>query len=167
MDVGSNPGVLLLIQKCFSICILAVRHCTDKHPGLDDFSSFRINHFRWITRPVNLYLFPGLPVDMHGRPFLLLILLKMVAELGIHERLLARLLTVFKVFSPKQFLCDTVLLKLLPHVFEIRHSPIRFLRIVAIGEKELFDFAICHVARRLPFKACFICKLDGTGCCIA
>ena len=58
---------------------------------------------------------------MHGCAALLLILLDVITELGIHERLIAGLAAFLQVLRPEEFLVDTVAVQLLLDVVEIRH----------------------------------------------
>ena len=58
---------------------------------------------------------------MHGCTTLLLILLDVITELGIHEWLVAGLAALLQVLRPEEFLVDTVAEQLLLNVVEIRH----------------------------------------------
>ena len=96
-------------------------HDTHKKKYRDDLSGIRIDDLRRIFCPVNFDLLAGLSVDMHGCAALLLILLDVITELGIHERLIAGLAAFLQVLRPEEFLVDTVAEQLLLDVVEIRH----------------------------------------------
>lgn len=85
ISLGGDPCPLLFIDKGFDEGILAISHNTDKNPGSGDLTSIRINDFRRISSPIYLDLLPRFSRDMHGGAALLLILLDVIAELGIHE----------------------------------------------------------------------------------
>ena len=63
--------------------------------------STTISDLSRIARPVNLDLFAGLPGKVHCGIPLLLILLDVIAELGIHERVITGGPAVLKVFRPQ------------------------------------------------------------------
>ena len=100
MYMGRDPGFLLHIQKRFDVCILAVGHDTDKDIGFQDLACIRVDDRGRVTCLVNLNLLAGFPADMHGCTVFLLILLDVVAELGIHERLFTICTAVLHVLSP-------------------------------------------------------------------
>lgn len=59
----------------------------------------RIGTIGCIASPVHLHLLTGFPVDMHGGTPFVFVLLDVVAELGIHQRVLTGLSAVLHVFS--------------------------------------------------------------------
>lgn len=101
MDMCFDPGTFLLIDECFDEGILAVGHNADKDPGICDLAGIKISDLSRIARPVNLDLFAGLPGKVHCGIPLLLILLDVIAELGIHERVITGGPAVLKVFRPQ------------------------------------------------------------------
>ena len=121
VDMCCNPRVLLLIHKCFHIWILAVGHYSYENMGIQNLAGIRVNDMCRISGPVNLNLLSGLAVDVHSGAALLLVLLDIIAELGIHERLITSEATFLKVFCPKELLVYSVAEKFLADVGIIRH----------------------------------------------
>ena len=89
----------VFIRKRRHIRILVVCHYTDKNIGFHDFAGIRINQPGGITCSVNFRLLCRFLVDMHGCTALVLILLKLVSELGIHEGFFTGMAAVFHGFS--------------------------------------------------------------------
>ena len=100
MYMGTDPGFLLHVQKCFDVCIPAIGHDADKDIGFQDLACIRVDDRGRVTCSVNLNLLAGFTTDMHGCTVLLLILLDVVAKLGIHERFFAICTAVLHVLSP-------------------------------------------------------------------
>lgn len=121
VNVSGDPRTLLLVDESLYKWILAVCHNAHKEEGWNDLAGIWIDDLRRIPCPVNFDLFAGLSVDMHGCAALLLILLDVITELGIHERLIAGLAAFLQVLRPEEFLVDTVAVQLLLDVVEIRH----------------------------------------------
>ena len=69
----------------------------------------------------HFHLFTGLAVDMHGSTSLLLILLNVIAELGIHERFITISTAFLHVFCPQELFSDSVTEQLFTDVILIRH----------------------------------------------
>ena len=80
-----------------------------------------IDDLRRVPCPINFDLLAGLSVDMHGCAAFLFVLLDVITELGIHERLIAGLAAFLQVFCPEELFVDTVAEQLLLDVVEIRH----------------------------------------------
>lgn len=120
MYMCGNPCTLLLIDKGFNVRILAVRHNANKEKGLDNLAGIRIRDLSRISGPVNLDLFTGLPIDVHGGAAFLLILLDVMAELGIHKRPVTGLTAFLKVFRPEELLIDSVSEQFLLDVGKVR-----------------------------------------------
>ena len=97
--------------------------CDDpyKEPCRNDLTSVRICDKGRVSCPVNFYLFSRFPADMHGCIPFLLILLDVIAELGIHERLVAGLAAFYQVFCPEEFFVDSVTEQFLLDVIKVRH----------------------------------------------
>ena len=89
MCMCGDPCALLLVDKGLYVWILAIRHNSNEKVGRDDLTGIRIRDLSRITSPVNFDLFTRLPVDMHGCTPFLFVLLDMITELGVHERLIA------------------------------------------------------------------------------
>ena len=123
MHMRFDPRRFTLIDECFSICILAVRHYTDEDPCFGKLSGIRINDLCRITSPVNFDLFTGLAWNVHSSTALFFILLYVMTELRIHKRLIASLTTLFKIFCPQQFLGYAVALQLFADILEVWHAP--------------------------------------------
>ena len=121
MDMGGDPCPLLFIDKGFDEGILAISHDTDKNPGSGDLTSIRIDDFRRVSSPIYLDLLPRFSRDMHGGAALLLILLDVIAELGIHEGIVAILTTFLEVFCPEKLPVDAIPEQFFPDVIIIRH----------------------------------------------
>ena len=119
VNVSGDPRTLLLVDESLYKWILAVCHNAHKEEGWNDLAGIWIDDLRRIPCPVNFDLFAGLSVDMHGCAALLLILLDVITELGIHERLIAGLAAFLQVLRPEEFLVDTVAVQLLLDVVEI------------------------------------------------
>ena len=58
---------------------------------------------------------------MHRSAAFLLVLLDVIAELRIHEGIIAGLAAFLEVFCPKEFLIDSAAKQLLLDVVEVRH----------------------------------------------
>lgn len=56
MDRCIDPWLLLHIQKCFHVCILAVSHYTNKDVCFNDFAGIRIGDCCRITCPTPIYI---------------------------------------------------------------------------------------------------------------
>ena len=121
MDVSSDPCPLLFIDEGFDKGILAISHNTDKNPGSGDLTSIRINDFCRISGPIYLDLQPRFSRDVHGGAALLLILLDVIAELGIHEGIVAILTAFLRVFRSEKLPVDDIPEQFLPDVIIIRH----------------------------------------------
>ena len=74
-----------------------------------------------ITGPVNFNLLCGLTVDMHGGAAFLLILLDVIAELGVHKRLITGKAAFFQVLCPEEFFVHPMVEKFLADMGIIRH----------------------------------------------
>ena len=122
VDMCCNPRVLLLIHKCFHIWILAVGHYSYENVGIQDFAGIRVNDMCRISGPANLNLLSGLAVDVHGGAVLLLVLLDIITELGMHERLITSEATFLKAFCPEELLVYSVAEQFLADVGIIRHT---------------------------------------------
>ena len=118
-----NPCGLLLIREGLNIRILTVCHNPDEDMGFCDLAGIGIDQFSLIPGPVNLHLFCRLTVDVHGGAVLVFVLLDVIAELRIHERIFAGLPAFLHVFCPQELLGHTVSQELLANVIIIRHSP--------------------------------------------
>ena len=121
MDMGGNPCLLLFIDERFDKSILAVGHDTDKDPRFGNLTGIRINDLCRIASPVNLDLLACFSRDVHSSAPLLLVLLNVIAELGIHQSLITILTAFFKVFRPEELLVDTIFEQFLTDVVEVRH----------------------------------------------
>ena len=120
--MSTDPGVLLFIQKSLDVRVLAIRQDTNKDVGVDDLTSIGINDLGRIASPINLDLFTWLPRDVHRCSTLLLILLDIITELRIHQRIIAVKTAVLKILSPQELLVHTVAEQFLPDIVIIRHS---------------------------------------------
>ena len=105
--VGIGGGSVLDVAK--SLCCMHDLDITD------------IDDLRRVPCPINFDLLAGLSVDMHGCAAFLFVLLDVITELGIHERLIAGLAAFLQVFCPEELFVDTVAEQLLLDVVEIRH----------------------------------------------
>src|SRR5699024_656222 len=121
VDMCSNPRWLLFVHECFHIWILAVSHYSYENVGVQDLASIRINDMCRISSPIYLNLLCRFAVDMHGSTALLLILLDVIAELGIHKRLISGEAAFLKVLCPEEFLVHAIAEKFLPDISVIRH----------------------------------------------
>ena len=74
-----------------------------------------------ISSPIYLNLLCRFAVDMHGGTALLLILLDVIAELGIHKWIITGKAAFLKVLCPKEFLVHAVAEKFLSDMSVIRH----------------------------------------------
>lgn len=79
---------------------------------------------------------------MHGHPAFLLLLLDVVAELRVHERLAVAESAALAVFGPKQFLRHAVPKQLLADVLEV-YRVARVCRF-PVGEERLLDCRVVH-----------------------
>ena len=89
--------------------------------GIQDFAGIRINDMCRISGPVNFNLFCRFAVDMHSGTALLLILLDVIAELGIHKRLISGEAAFLKVLCPEELLIYSIAEKFLADMLVIRH----------------------------------------------
>ena len=121
MYMSGDPCTLLLIDKGFNVRILPVRHNANKEKGRDGLAGIWIRDLSRISGPINLDLFTGLPIDVHGGAAFLLILLDVIAELGIHKRLITGLTAFLKVFRTKEILIDSISEQFLLDVGKVRH----------------------------------------------
>ena len=80
---------------------------------------------------------------MHGSTSFLLILLDVVAELRIHERLIAVGTAVLHVFSPQELFTDSVAEQLLTDVSIIRY-PLVCRYLALFREHELLKLCVGH-----------------------
>ena len=122
LDMSFNPVACFLIHVCFYKSILAVSQYPYKDPCLCDLSGVRIKDVGGITCPVNFNLFTRLSRDMHGSPAFLFILLDVVAELGIHERLFVAHTALLTVFYPEKLFVDSISQKFFANVVKVRHA---------------------------------------------
>ena len=96
-----------------------------------------------IPGPVNLYDFRGAARDMHSRPALLFLLLDVVAELRVHQRLGILEPAFFKIFRPEELLVHAVSKQFVFDMLKIRHFPVcGFLGRISIGMNNFVNFPI-------------------------
>lgn len=70
-------------------------------------------------------LLTGLAIDVHGSTSFLLILLDVIAELRIHERLIAVGTAALHVFSPQELFTDSVAEQFFVDVVVVWHTLLR------------------------------------------
>ncbi len=121
MDVRGNPGRLFFINRSLNIGILSVSHYANEKICVGNFAGIRIDDVGRIARPINFYLFTWFVVDVHRCTVFLLILLDLIAELGIHKRLIAGLAAFLKVFCPQKLFVDAIAEQFLSDISKIRH----------------------------------------------
>ena len=80
---------------------MAVHKHADKDEYRCDFAGIRVNDCCRIPNPVDLYLLTGLVAYMHGSATFLFILLDVIAELRVHERIFTIKASFLQIFSPK------------------------------------------------------------------
>lgn len=122
VNVGGNPCTLLLIDESFNVRVLAVRHDAHEEKSRDNLTGIRIGDLSRISSPIDLDLLTGLSVDMHRSTAFLLVLLDVIAELGIHERIIAGLTAFLQIFRPEKLLIHSISKQLLLDVAEVRHA---------------------------------------------
>lgn len=99
MNMCGVPRGLLFVDKSLCKGVLAISHYTNENPGWCGLPGIRINDLGGISGPVNLDLLTGFPRNVHGGSPLLLILLDVIVELRVHERIFA-ILSAFVSGSP-------------------------------------------------------------------
>lgn len=98
--------------------------------------------------------------DVHGRPAFLFLLLDVVAELRVHERLAVAEPAALAVFGPKQFLRHAVPEQLLADVLEVyRVAPLCRL---PVGEERILDCRVVHAFGMRPVDFGCRCHLHDT-----
>ena len=110
-----------MIHKGFHVWILTVGHNTHENLSIQNFAGIWVDDVRRITCPVDLDLFCGPAIDMHGSAALLLILLDVVAELRVHKWFFFGETAFFKILCPKELLIHSVPKKLFADMLEIGH----------------------------------------------
>lgn len=108
VDMCGNPRLLLFIHECLYIRVLAVGHHSYENVSIQNFAGIWICDMCRISSLVYLDLFRRLTVDMHSSTALLLILLDVIAELGVHKRLISGETTFLKALCPKEFFVYSV-----------------------------------------------------------
>ena len=88
---------------------MAICHYADKDICRYDLPGIRIDQPGGIASPVNLHLLRRFAIDMHGGTAFIFVLLDVIAELRIHERLVTGLAAVLHVFRPQELLGNAVL----------------------------------------------------------
>lgn len=141
--MGGDPCTLLLNDESFNVWILTIRHNSHEEERRDDLAGLRICDLSRISCPVNLDLFAGFPVDVHGGTTFLFVLLDVIAELRIHQRFVAGLTVLLKVFRPEKLFVDSIAEKLLLDVIEVRH-PFIGACFGLLGKHKLFESSICQ-----------------------
>lgn len=85
---------------------------------------------------------------MHGGATFLLILLDIIAELRVHERIFTGKTTFLQIFSPKQLLVCAVFEQFLTNILIIRHAPLRGIDLFPLSrEQESFKKSV-RIRRR-------------------
>lgn len=119
--MGSDPGVLLRVQKSFRISITRVRKNSDKQIRVQLLSGVGIHEMCRLTGPVHLRGLAGLMFQTHGSfgfldevGVVLVELCGLIQQLTVCAALLA-------VFHPRQTQCYTALLHFLMDVLVVRH----------------------------------------------
>ena len=81
--------------------MLAVSHYANEYISFGNLSGIRIDDLCRISRPVHFDLLPGLAGDMHGGATLLLMLLNVIAELRVHQGIIAVTSAVLEILCPE------------------------------------------------------------------
>ena len=97
---------------------------------------------------------------MHGRPAFLFLLLDVVAELRVHERLAVAEPAALAVFGPQQFLRHAVPKQLLADVLEV-YRVARLCRF-PVGEERLLDCRVLHALGMRPVDPGRVRRLHDT-----
>ena len=91
VNVSGDPRTLLLVDESLYKWILAVCHNAHKEEGRNDLAGIWIDDLRRSPAQSTSICSPGFRLICMVAPALLLILLDVITELGIHERLIAGL----------------------------------------------------------------------------
>lgn len=97
---------------------------------------------------------------MHGRPAFLFLLLDVVAELRVHERIAVAEPAALAVFGPQQFLRHAVPEQLLADVLEV-YRVARLCRF-PVGEERLLDYRVLHALGMRPVDPGRVRRLHDT-----
>ena len=89
---------------------------------VDYLAGVRIDDGSRIACPVNFDLFSGFTVYVHRCTAFLLVLMDIMAEPGIHQRIVSIEHAFFEVFRPKELLIDTIAEQFLTDVIIIWHA---------------------------------------------
>lgn len=114
----------VFIHECFYVWVLAVGHDSHENVSIQDFAGIRINDVCRISSPIYFNLFCRFSIDMHSGTALLLILLDVIAELGIHKRLISREAAFLKVLCPEKLFIYSIAEKFPADMGIIRHTPV-------------------------------------------
>ena len=124
VNVCCDPRFLLFIYESLGISILAVGASSYKDPCISNLTVVRIDDVSRISGPVDFHLLSRFSWDMHGGTAFLLILLDVIAELRVHERLLIIHTAHLAVLCPKKLFGYTVAKQFLTNVRKVWHRTV-------------------------------------------
>ena len=160
VHVRPDPVPRLLVGERLHVGVLAVRQSRDEQVGVHGFTRVRVDDVRRVPGPVHLHGFRGAAGDAHCRPAFLFLLLDVVAELRVHERLAVAEPAALAVFGPKQFLRHAVPEQLLADVLEV-YRVARLCRF-PVGEERLLDCRVVHAFGMRPVDPGRVRRLHDT-----
>ena len=121
IDVCRDPGILLHIQKCFDICISAVRQHRHKQVRIQQLAGGGIQHMSRGASPVYLHGLAGLVIQVHRGLGFVDVLRVVLVELRGLVRKLAGCPALLAVLDPQQAQRDTAFLHFPMHALVVRH----------------------------------------------